>query len=137
MKLTGIIIYGSMAHSINSQKIGESDIDLLVLVDEIATGGVFGQADNLEIDLHIQSRKDSLNDVVTNFICSEGKVWYDLRPPELTDWLNRINARMNENTNPWTKADELRHRVWAYRLVNKITRISTIDPTAASLHEAR
>src|SRR5690606_21869824 len=68
IKVTGIIVYGSMANSFNSQKIGESDVDLLILVDEIATGGIFGQADNLEIDLHIQSRSDSLNDVITNFI---------------------------------------------------------------------
>ena len=137
MKVTGIVLYGSMSKPIDPPQIGESDVDILVLVDEEATGGIFGRIENLEIDLHIQSRDTSINDIAANFIYSQGKVWYDLRPPELSEWLKQINLYMLENKNPWTQADELRHREWAYRLVNKITRIGKIDPTAASLHEAR
>lgn len=135
-RISGIIVYGSMSKSRRAE-LGESDVDLLVLVDEDATGGVFGLAEDLEIDLHVHSRRKFLDDLAGSFVFAGGKAWYDVHPPELDGWLRDVDLRLTEEPNPWTKADYLRHRVWAYRLVRKIGRIGRIDPAAALLHEAR
>ena len=72
LEITGVIIYGSMAKCFNIHKAEQSDIDLLVLTNQEASGGIFGQAGNLEIDLHVQPRKSSIEDVAGNFVYSEG-----------------------------------------------------------------
>jgi len=127
-----------MASPSRSRQIGESDVDLLVLVSETASGGIFGRADNIEIDLHVHSRNAALSDPIDDWIIyAEGRVLFDLWPPALDDWLRNVSIWKQENPDPWTEADHLRDRVWAQRMLERVIRLSPIDPTVAAMHEAR
>jgi hypothetical protein len=135
--ITGVMVYGSMARSSRATELGESDVDLLVLGDESVRGGVFGCADGVQVDLHIQNRNESLSDPNANWIYAEGRLLFDARPPELAAWLVELATWKRENPDPWSQVDHLRNRVWAERLIERIIRCKENDPTAASLHEAR
>jgi hypothetical protein len=135
--VTGVILYGGMAREPVAAELGESDVDLLVLVDEPASGGIFGSADGIQIDLHIQHRNQTISDPHTNWIYAEGRPLFDSRPPELALWLEQLTIWKQKNADPWSEVDHLRSRVWAQRLAEKIVRLSGSDPTIAALHEAR
>jgi predicted nucleotidyltransferase len=136
--ITGLIVYGSMARRSQSRQIGGSDVDLLVLVQDAASGGVFGRADNIDIDLHVHSRNVALSGAIADWaLYAEGRVLFDLCPPELEAWLRNLALWKRENPDPWTEADHLRDHVWAQRMLERIIRLSPIDPTVAAMHEAR
>ena len=137
-RVSGLIVYGSMAQRSRSRAIGESDLDLLLLVQGTASGGVFGRADTIEIDLHVHSRDAALSDPVADWVLyAEGRVLFDTRPPELEAWLKSLVIWKQQNPDPWTEADHLRDRVWAQRMLDRVIRLSPIDPTVAAMHEAR
>lgn len=136
--VTGLVVYGSMARPFPPYHIGESDVDLLVLVEEKACGGVWGLADKIEIDCRVHSRDGTLSDPIANWVLyAEGRVLFDSFPPELDTWLRNLSLWKRENPDPWTEADHLRDRVWAQRMVERVIRLGPIDPTAAAMHEAR
>jgi len=135
--VTGLVVYGSMAGPFPSSRVGDSDVDLLVLVQETASGGIFGRADDVEIDLHVQSRHATLADPITNWIYAGGRVLFDVGPPELEEWLRSLSEWKRHNPDPWTDVDHLRSRVSAQRLVQRVRQLSQVDPGAAALHEAR
>ena len=137
-RVSGLIVYGSMAQRSRSRPIGDSDVDLLLLVQGTASGGVFGRADDIEIDLHVHSREAALSDPIADWILyAEGRVLFDMRPPELDTWLKHLATWKQEHADPWTEADHLRDRVWARRMLDRVIRLGPVDPAVAAMHEAR
>jgi hypothetical protein len=137
--VSGVIVYGSMARQSRSSQIAHSDVDLLVFVQEAACGGILGVAGDLQIDSHIHSRQAALSDRPAEWALyySGARVLFDLEPPELERWLNSLAAWQREHPDPWTRADHLRSHVWVRRMIERIVRLATTDPTVAALHEAR
>ena len=136
--VSGLIVYGSMAKPLRSGHVGKSDVDLLLLVQEDVSGGVFGHADDIEVDLHVHSRAAALCEPVAEWVLyAEGRVLFDSQSPELDAWLKNLASWKRENPDPWNEADHLRNRVWAQRMVDRVIRLSPIDPTVAAMHEAR
>jgi hypothetical protein len=130
--VTGIVVYGSMAARPLASELEDSDVDLLVLVEEAASGGVFGRTDGVEIDLHVQSRSATLSDPIANWIYAEGRVLFDPNEPELEYWLESLRKWKHDHADPWTDADHLRNRVWAQRLVERVIRLGAENPAVAA-----
>lgn len=137
LPVTGLVVYGSQAHRSPSDGIGDSDVDLLVLVDEPAEGGVFGTADGIQVDLHVQSRAETFAEPSINCVYWEGRALFDLRAPEVEDWLKSLRHWRAVNVDPWTAVDLLRDRVWAERLVERVALLASTEPAIAAMHEAR
>lgn len=138
VSISGLIVYGSRASLTPATVFGDADVDLLVLVDEPALGGVFGRAGEVEIDLHLHSRDDALSGPIAEWaLYSKGRVLHDVKAPELNHWLQRLSDWKSENPDPWSDVDQLKNRVWAYRIIDRIARLAPIDPAVAVLHESR
>jgi hypothetical protein len=137
LEISGILVYGGLAGRAPPREIGNSDVDLLVLTKADAVGGVFGTAAGIQVDLHIQQRESTLADPKENWVFAEAEVLYDTDPPLLKSWLESLREWMARTPDPWSRADRLRGKVWAYRLLQRVERLKQSDPTLATLHEAR
>ncbi len=137
LTITGLLVYGSMAKDPRSVLAAKSDVDLLVLVEANASGGVFGRAGDVDMDLHVQTRRETLGDSAVNWIYADAAVLFDARPPELNLWLNGLAMWKLKNPDPWTETDHVRSYVWAHRLVERVIKLSATDPAGAAIHEAR
>lgn len=137
IQVSGLVVYGSMGDRSLPAEIGSSDVDLLLLTDSPANGGVFGFTQDIQVDLHVQMRDSTLNDPATNWIYADGRVLWDAREPELEKWLEFLRLWKHAHIERWTEADRLRSRVWAYRLVTRVEHLAQIDPAQAKLHESR
>ena len=137
LEISGVLVYGSLAGRVPPRNIGDSDVDLLVLTTTDAVGGVFGTAAGIQIDLHVQQRQHTLANPVENWVYAEAEVLHDAEPPLLEAWLKSLLEWKAQTPAPWTRADLLRGRVWAYRLLQRVERLKPSDPVQATLHEAR
>lgn len=137
LEISGLLIYGSLAGRASPRGIDQSDVDLLVLTAVDAVGGVFGTTQGIQVDLHVQAREQTLEDPVRNWVYADGEVLFDNALPELQHWLEALQHWKSESKDPWTKADRLRGKVWAYRLLDRVERLRATDPAQAMLHEAR
>lgn len=137
LEICGLLVYGSLAGRAPPREFGDSDVDLLVLTTADAVGGVFGTAAGIQIDVHVQQRERTLASPQENWVYAEAEVLHDAEPPLLKTWLNSLLAWKARTPDPWSRADRLRGRVWAYRLLQRVERLKQSDPTQATLHEAR
>lgn len=135
--ISGLIVYGSMAQKILPAQLGTSDVDLLVVTDTGATGGVFGTSVDVQVDLHVQTRLTTLADAPANWVYADGRVLWDARPPELETWLEDLRAWKLQHLKRWSAAERLKHRVWADRLVERIQQLSDSDTVQSALHASR
>lgn len=138
VKVGGLIIYGSRAARPTGSPFGVSDVDLLVLADEPVTGGVFGLAGDVELDVHLDERRSALTgDRSLWALFAGGRVVFDRRPPELATWIEALSCWRRENPNPWSAAQIIKDRAWADRIVARLARAEPGSEKEMVLHEAR
>lgn len=137
MPISGLVLYGSLAHRKIPAAIGDSDVDLLVLVDEPVHGGIFGYSNGVQIDLHVQTRQTTLSDFTNNWVYCDARVVWDSTPPQLLLWQEALKSWKIKNLPSWNEADLLRNTVWAERLIRRIERLLPDDIGQARLHFSR
>jgi hypothetical protein len=134
---SGLALYGSLAQRSIPAEIGHSDVDLLVLTDEPAHGGIFGFAREVQVDLHVQMRAETLADLERNGLYGDARILWDARPPELQNWLAKLKIWRNANRPEWSTLERLRNEVWAERLIQRLEMTAPVDEGKAWLLSSR
>lgn len=142
LSVIGLFVFGSRADHLGATH-GQappstSDLDLLVVVEQPAVGGIWGDAGSLEIDAHVYGYQAAVELPPSHLpIYRNAKLLFDRRFPLMTDWLARLQAWIADNADPWSAADRLRDCVWTDRMIRRIADASSVDPARAALYESR
>lgn len=134
---SGVVLYGSLARRPLPAEIGDSDVDLLLLTDEPAHGGIFGFAQEVQVDLHVQTRAATLADLASNWVYADARILWDARPPELLQWQSTLRAWKSAHRPEWNEVDRLRNQVWAERLIRRLEKLAPVDEGKAWLLSSR
>lgn len=142
LSVMGLFIFGSRADRVGAAH-GEalpstSDLDLLVVVEQPATGGIWGDTGSLEIDAHVYGYQALVELTPARLpTYRNARLLFDRRFPLMHDWLARLQAWVADNPDPWSAAERLRDHVWTDRMIRRIAHASNVDPPRAALYEAR
>jgi len=131
-RVIAIVHYGS------SSADGESapfDIDLLVLVEASAEGGLWGRAGGVDLDAYVAGIGQALAAVPAEWThVADGRVLID-RTGDVASWLAGLRQWRAQEGGVRRASTLLRDRVWSRRMVERI-RLADGDPVRRALLEA-